>query len=144
MMRRMLIVLLVGTALVSLFLVGTHAGEWKGAMLATSITVPAGSPPIPGTKETEQPGMAERNFMAKEGRRMHIVVVGDHDPVVRVRLQVRSTDGTWVYAQDDGGDDNISRDMTAVTFVPPRAGSYILRVESFGIELNVCKVFIRQ
>jgi hypothetical protein len=58
----------------------------------------------------------------KGGERACVIVVGDHQPVVRLGLKVEDAHGKLV------GEDSSGRDICAVIWYPPRDGQYTISV----------------
>ncbi len=87
-----------------------------------------------------QPGTLDftKTFLA--GQRACVIVIGDHDPVVDLEIQVFDAKGNLV-AQDKG--QGTARDYAAVMWYPPRQEPYRIVVSNYGSAYNVCSIAVK-
>ena len=97
---------------------------------------------VPASK-TGEPGEISFKQEFKAGKRASIVVIGDHRPVVDLKIQVFDDSTGKPVAQDGGGGDVIG-----VSWIPPRKGIYriVLQNPSKFVEVknphNECTIAI--
>ena len=75
--------------------------------------------------QTGEPGEASIKQEFKGGQRASIVVLGDHRPVVDLKIQVFEDSSGKLVAQDGGGGD-----VVGVSWIPPRKGFYRIVVQN--------------
>jgi hypothetical protein len=77
-------------------------------------------------------------YVFKGGERACVIVIGDHDPVVRLRVKVEDAKGQVVAEDDYGGD------FCAAIWFPPRDGEYLISISvpHIGGEQDWNKLYI--
>jgi hypothetical protein len=80
------------------------------------------------------------------GQRATVIVVGDHDPIVPVILEVYDDKGKLV-ARDEPARGSASakakgNDVCAVVWYPPRDSYYAIKIRNLGKDFNKCWVAI--
>ncbi len=83
----------------------------------------------------------------KGGRRACVIVMGDHDPIVPVTLQIHDDQGNLVAVDEPGKNVDSSKapgnDVCAVVWYPPRDGYYKITIQNTGRDWNQCWVAIK-
>ncbi len=110
----------------------------SGVLAMTSLVGTAGPAAGPlAIKKVYKPGAHEFSVTFKGGQRACVIVVGDHDPVVRLQLQVFDANNKLVALDQAPGD------FAAVMWYPPRDAQYRIRFQ-FSSEIeNICHITVK-
>src|SRR5690349_10098846 len=81
------------------------------------------------------------------GERACVIAIGDHKPVVPLKIVVLD-EANRVVAQDEGTDTRIGEqagnaDYVAVIWYPPRRGTYRIVIQNAGVEYNDLYIAIK-
>jgi hypothetical protein len=93
-----------------------------------------------GPGGTITPGTLEFSKLFAAGQRACVIVIGDHDPIVDVEVEVYDSRNKLV-ARDRGQEP--AQDFVAVMWYPPRQETYRIVINSYGKVENKCSVAIR-
>jgi hypothetical protein len=96
--------------------------------------------PVPGERGMLTPLGDHLKFRA--GQRACVILMGDHDPIVPMVIEIRDEAGK-VVARDEPGKgvekaDEKGNDLCAVAWYPPRDGYYSITIKNSGKQYNKC------
>jgi hypothetical protein len=96
--------------------------------------VPVQASPLRGSVVTRQQVRGGKTFSFQEtfkgGERACVIIIGDHRPVVRLKVKVEDEKRKLI------GEDNYGGDFCAVIWYPPRDGTYIIHITVPHIETD--------
>jgi hypothetical protein len=121
---------------------GSVRGPWGGYITVggRATLVLNKKSPVPGRGDTALPLGDHLKFRA--GQRACVILMGDHDPIVPMVVEIRDEAGT-VVARDEPGKgvgktDEKGNDVCAVAWYPPRDGYYTITIKNPGKAYNKC------
>jgi len=96
--------------------------------------------PVPGERDV-LPALGD-HLKFRAGQRACVILLGDHDPIVPMVIEIRDAKGD-VVARDDPGKasaraDEKGNDLCAVVWYPPRDGYYTITIKNPGKQYNKC------
>ncbi len=121
---------------------GSFRGPWGGYVRVPARTtlVLDKKAPVPGMREV-LPALGD-HLKFRAGQRACVILVGDHDPVVPMVVEIRDAGGK-VVARDEPGKASAKasekgNDVCAVIWYPPRDGYYSIAITNPAKDYNKC------